>query len=263
MYKRLTIVLVAVALVTGCGFKNRKGYFYDNHRFNYVKVEKFAKAKGRDINHPYQFTEPQMSTILKLVQIKKGVFYSKDEKIKEVFDSYSIGKLTEPIVRGFSELKPDQKLAFSFLVKAPKIILRDDRLTNGWMWVEDGKLHIEFADFYVKVTGDIDKRGYTALRQAQSARGLEVSLDIQAGQEYGSSTKELVIDPGTFTKIAEERVQKEAELAKMGVKDTVRIEVVRDKSVNQRLKELDTLKKQRMLTEEEYQKKRQEILNGL
>lgn len=264
MYRKSVLIIVVLAIMVGCGFKNRKGYYYDNQRFNYVRLEKFKGAGDKNINHPFQFTDPQMSTILKMIEIKKGVFASKSEKIKNVFDSYAIGKLTPPIIKAFSEVTPDQKVGFAFMIKDPMFVIKNDRLSTGSMWVEDGKLHIDFDEIYVKVTGDTDKRGYIAMRrQVQSARGLRIALDLQPGQEYGDSTHELVVDVGLSAQIAEERLKKEKELAAKGVEDTVKIEVVKDKSVRERLRELKTLRKEQMITEEEYQQKKKELLDQL
>lgn len=263
MYKRIVILLIGIAVLASCGYENRKGYYYDNQRFNYVRVEKFKDAKGRNINHPAQFSEPEISTILKTIEISKGSAFSKEEKIKEVFDSYAIGKITPHIVKAFSEITPQQKVGFAFLVKDPKFILRNDRLSVGSMWVEDDKLHVKFDVLYEKVTGDIDKRGYTAMRQAQKAKGLRIELDPGAGQEFGDSTRELVFDRSVYAKITEERLQVEKELAEKGIKEDVKIKVIRDKTTRERMKELDVLRKEHMISKEEYEQKRKEIMQGL
>lgn len=257
------IVIMAVLFVLGCGFENRKGYYYDNHWFNFVKVEKIKNVNGT-VTHPFTFTEPQMSTILKLIEVKRGSLFGSDEKMKNVFDDRALNKLVPPLVKAFSEITPKEKLAFGFLVKDPMFVIKNDRYTTGWMWVEDGKLHVEFNKLYVKVTGDTDKRGYTADKLVQNARGLKTELDLGAGQEYGRSTGELIIDPSAFATIAEERRKKQEELAEKGYDDaTVKIRVEREKGVREKLKELDTLKKEHLITEEEYQQKKKELLDKM
>lgn len=263
MQKRLMICLVVLAMFCACKTENRKGYYYDNHRFNFVKVAKMDKTDGETIGHPYVFNEPQMGTILKMVEIKKGSAFSDNENEKSVFNVTAINRLTPHIVKAFSEITPKQKIVFSYLVKEPLFVIKNDRLTSGSMWVEDGKLHILFDLLYVKVTGDTDKMGYSAERLAQRARGLRVTLDIQPGQAYGDSTRELLVDVGTAEKIAEEVIKKEAELARRGVDATVKIEAVKDASVKERMRELKTLRKERMITEEEFQQKRKDLLNQL
>ena len=261
----LTITLITLVVsAAGCGFENRKGYYYDNHWYNFVREAKLNQEVTGTINQPYEFSEPQMSTILRMVEIKKGSAFTKDEKFKEVFDTYSINKLTPALVEAFKNVTPAQQVEFGFLVKDPTFIIKNDRFTSGIMWVEDNKLRIKFDKLCVKVTGDTNKRGYYNIeRSIQQARGLRVTLETQPGMEYGSSTTELVVDPGIAMTIAEERLKKEAELAAMGLKTDVKIEVIKDKSAQARLKELETLKKERMITEEEYQVKKQEILNQL
>ena len=263
MYKKLVLVLVAVSLLVACGVKNRKSYLYDNHRFNYVKLEKFKGAGDRNITQPTVFSEPEISTILKTIEIKKGSAFSKKEKVKNIFDDYSIKKLTPYIVQAFEQATPEQRVGFSFLVKDPHFIIRNDRLNMGWMWVEDGNLHIDFDLIWVKLSGDTDKKGYTAMRQVSKARGLRTSLETSSGMEYGDSTKELVIDRNIYTKITEERIKKEKELAEKGVDSDVKIEVVKDKTTKARLKELETLRKEKMISREEYERKRKAILGEL
>ncbi len=267
MFKRAITIAVCLGLlgaVGSCGFKNRKGYYYDNHRFNYVRAEKFKDIGDRNLTQPYTFSEPEMSSILRMIEVNKGSFASKNVKVKEIFDSYAVQKLTPHIVKAFQEIGPDQRVGFGFLQKHPTFVLRNDRLSTGWMWVEDGKLHVLFDLIYVKITSDINKRGYTAIhQQVAKSRGLRISFDLQPGQEYGDSTKELVIEPSVYTMIAEKEKQKAEELATKGIDDTVKIEVVKDKTTKDRLKELKTLRKERMITEEEYQQKREAILNQL
>lgn len=264
MIKKLMILLAGLAVISACGFENRKGYFFDNHRFNYVRAEKLSNSTGENINHPFTFSEPEMSTILKMVEIKKGSAFTKNEKEKSIFDGYSINKLTPALVKAFATITPEQRVGFSFMMKSPTFILKNDRLTAGWMWVEDGKLHIDFDLIYVKINSDTDKMGYTAMRQTiAKSKGLRVALDLQPGQEYGATTRELVIDTGMASKIAEQTLAKEKELAERGVDAEVKIEVVKEKSVRERMRELDTLRKERMITEEEYQKKRSELLGRL
>lgn len=260
---KMAVLFIGVLLVASCGFKNRKGYLYDNHRYNYVRLEKFKDRGNRSINHPYNFSEADIGTILRMIEIKKGAAFSDDDKEKKVFNQNALAKMTVPIVKAFQAATPEQKVGFSFLVKDPTFIIRNDRLSRGSMWVEDNKLHIRFDDLYVKLTGDINKRGIYEVRQAQNAKGLRVSLETLPGQEYGDSAKELVIDIRTTAKITEERLKKEKELAEKGVDETVKIKVVKDKTVKDRIKELDALRKERMITEEEYQQKKKELLKQL
>lgn len=261
--KFLFTCLILTIAISSCGFKNRKGYLYDNHRFNYIRLEKIGDIKG-EINHPYTFTQPQISTILRMIEIKKGIVFTDREQEKTVFDEYSISLLTPYIVKAFETATPKQKVAFSFLIKDPKFVIKNDRLNTGSMWVEDGNLHIDFDLIYVKVSGDTDKRGYEAMRRTvQSARGLRVTLELGPGQEYGESTSELVVDLGVAEKITDEKIKQEKALAEMGIDQNVKVEVTKEKSVKSRMKELEALKKQKLITDEEYNLKRKEILEGL
>lgn len=267
MFKKLGLCILMVALVMSCKTAaNRKGYVYDNHRFNYIKAEKFKNVGSRNINHPYEFTEPQISQILKAVEVKKGVLLSKDEKIKSVFDGRAVEKLTPNLVKAFSELKPTERLAFSFLSKDPFYVIRDDHLTNGFMWVEDNKLHIQFETFYATMTGDYDKMGYSASRQANNARGLKVELDLKVGQTFGDSTRELVVDPAVYAQTLVETPKSEVTKAgsKKASEAAVKTEAVKkEKDAKERLHELEVLKKEKMISDEEYKLKREEILKQL
>lgn len=263
MYKRIIFAVMIIALFASCKTQNRKGYYYDNHRFNYVKLEKFKDVGSRNITQPTVVTEPEISTILKTIEIKKGSAFSKKEKVKNIFDDYSVAKLTPHIVQAFADATPEQRIGFAFMVKDPHFIVRNDRLNSGWMWSEDGKIHILFDKIWVKVQGDTDKKGYQAQRQLEKARGLRTSLEVTPGMEYGNSTQELVVDRNIYAKITEERIQKEKELAEKGVDADVEIKVVKDKTAKARLKELETLHKERMISKEEYEQKRKEILGEL
>jgi hypothetical protein len=262
-YLSFAVPLFALFILACGGMKLRKGYFLDDKRYNYVRLEDFKDRGTRNINHPYEISEADVGTILGMVKIKKGSLFSKETKERDVFNSEAISQLAGPISRALKELTPDKKIGFSYLVKEPRLVIRDDRLSRGSMWVEDGRLHIKFSDLCIKLTGDIHKRGIYEIREANRGRGLYTQLDLLPGQSYGDSTKELVIDLASIGRVTEERLKKEREAKEKGAPTVVRIEPSGQASVKERLKELESLKKEHLITEEEYQKKRAELLNQL
>ena len=119
-----------------------------------------------------------------------------------------------------------------------------------------------------------DRTTMGSLRAAQEAKSLGVSLEIQPGQNRISwEPEELVFDlshytaSGEKTEVVEESKAKDLKSKSKTSKElpaaSVSSQTQGQKTIKDRLKELDQLKKDEMITDKEYQQKRKELLQQL
>ena len=145
----------------------------------------------------------------------------------------------------------------SYFTRESKVLIQNDRLTVFRAFLKDDGLHIKFTKLHAKLLGDRTTMGRE--RASSEARGLRVSLEVQPGQNRIShDPEELVFDLAHFTGAPQKPVP-------AMVRGTAKKEAVTapEKSLRDRLKELDQLKKDELITQEEYEKKRRELLKDL
>lgn len=246
-------------------------YLYKSgNKIDYVKISKANKEeKAGGLKHPAIFTPEQMRSILKSLHFNKKVILSKKIADGDLFKEGHIEFLLPYIIEGFQKLKDNQVLVVSFFTKDPTFVLQDDRLTIIRAFVKEDGLHFKFNKLYAKMLGDRTTMG--SLRAAQEAKSLGVSLEIQPGQNRISwEPEELVFDLNHYT-ASGEKIEDSSQQAARGQKEKAKKEIQKSvpekiavqKTIKDRLKELDQLKKDEMITEKEYQQKRKELLQQL
>ncbi len=280
-------------------------YIATNHRFNYVKLKevKSSVAVERDMTHPKDIDSLGLKEALKSVKLSRSYIIKKEVDTQRVFDDASIDFLAPNLAKAFSQANEREEVIFSYLMKNPLFILRNDRLNLGKMWISGNELHIRFTKLYAKVTGDIDKRGNEAKAIAR-ARGLRIRLELGPGQQLAiNDPEELVLNlsynyaetpdrakplptttrtmggkivpvPGVGT-TADAKAATAAEGGAMASNSapvttgtaatttTMATTAGTINSVKYRLQSLEELKKEGIITDKEYKRKRLEILNDL
>jgi hypothetical protein len=284
MKKVLMLVLIA-GLVPSFAAAKKTTYIVTNHRFNYVKLVEVNKKEISQlgITQPRELDEARMRAIFSTIKMSRRHVLNKEVDTQEVFNESSINYLSPAFVKAFREAKDNEKVIFSYLMKNPIFILRDDRLNLGAAWIHNDELHIKFDKLYAKVTGDTDAKGSEAKAIARS-RGLRIDLEFAPGQQMGEKdTEELVVDlnhnfEGDAAAVAAakpEETQKETKSKKKGKKDVAKADeaqaadaaaagaTAQADDVKTRLEKLDQLKKDKLITNKEYQEKKKEILKDL
>lgn len=270
MKKALLVVFLCLAAVPA--FAKKTTIIYTDNRFNWVKIVEMNKKDSEKIKPtlPAVFTEEQLRAILKEIKLSRSVIMKKEVETQDIFDERGINFLAPKLVDALAKATDKDVVEFSYLTKDPIFILRDDRLTIGRVWVKDTDLYFAFDKLFAQLLGDYDKRGDFSKSIAR-AKGLRLSLDVRDGQSYGETTGELVIDTTrdftkpavetTDTEIATTKTPEKTAEAKSTAKSTPLPEPVR--TVRDRLKELDQLKEDGLVTEKEYNQKKRDILKGL
>jgi hypothetical protein len=249
-------------------------YIYTNHRFNWVKLDGLSKkdAKEMNPNHPYSFTDEQIRAILKEVKLSRSFILKKEVETQDVFSDSAINFLAPKLIDAFRQAKPDEEVVISYLEKNPLFILRNDRITIVRMWVHGTDLHMAFEKLLAKMLGDYDKHGEFS-KIVANAKSLRMALAVRDGQSYGSSMDELVIDTNhDFAKTAVATDDADMEGAEPGAvaakkgesKDAPKTaEPAKPKTAKERLKELNDLRNDGLLTDDEYKEKKKDILKGI
>lgn len=247
------------------------------NKLDFVKIGKAKKEeKAGGLKHPYTFEAGQIRDILRSIRFNKKNLIMKDQENRALFDEQNVEFLAPYLIEAFKKTGPDQAVVVSYFTRDSKaLIIQDDRLTVFRAFVKDDGLHLRFNKLYAKLQGDRVTMG--ADRMAQEARGLRVGLEVQPGQNRISwKPEELVFDLSHFTsqgvvstsdKAVSSKDKKESKKNKKVKEEESQpkqaLEDEGKKSVRQRLKELDQLKADELITEKEYQKKRQELIKEL
>ncbi|MBI2338847.1 MAG: SHOCT domain-containing protein [Deltaproteobacteria bacterium] len=293
MIKRYGLLLPVVFAFALPGLARADAEYIYRQRINWVKLD---RASPKDVplgslKHPYTgLTVEQMEGMLLSVKISKRFLLKKEIDSADVFNSYEAKKYAPFIVEALAKATPDQVAHFSIIHKRPFFILRNDRLTMGNVWAADDGIHFQFQKLFAKITGDYEASAQMD-KAIRNAKSLRVTLEAGEGQQlsYASAT-EIILDPGydfvaqAYREQEEDRLAEEEEMKGKKAKKEAKKkkEESQDLSpaptasraaknapssasgdVAARLRRLDALKKEKLITEQEYQQKRKEILSEI
>lgn len=159
-----------------------------------LKEVKPKVAIERTMTQPVMLDEEGIREALKSVKLSRSFVIKKEVDDQVVFNDASIDFLAPNLAKAFAQASDREEVVFAYLMKNPFFILRNDRLNLGTMWVSGNELHINFQKLYAKVTGDTDKRGNEGKAIANS-RGLRINLELMPGQQMSiEDPREIVLD---------------------------------------------------------------------
>jgi hypothetical protein len=291
MKKKMFLLLtLALFLAPHRSEASRKDYIFlqPNNPANYVKLEKLKKGEAEQmaLSHPYTFTAEQMANILRSLVYSRQALFTDKVKSRQVFEEEYVEQYTPFLVEAFAKATPEQRVAMSVAQQRPLLIIRNDRLTQVRMWVAKDGLHVLFIKTEAKLLGDYQANTPGGQQLIDNAVGLRISLDPQPGQQFSfNSTQELILDPNAdwaavVAKIEEEEAAAEAsKKQKKGKKAEVSdasapappppqpvappMSEKDQKSAESRLTELKKLRDKGLISEQDYNKKKEEILKNM
>lgn len=276
MKRTLTLLAIGFWLTAPViTFAAKTTYIFTDRRFHFVKREelksKELKARG-EANHPYTFSDLQMHNLLANIRLNKKYILAKKTEELTVFDPVHLDWMIPYVVKAFQDAKPNEEVVFAMVTPAGKFLIRDDRLTIVRGWVEKERLHLYFKKLMAKVPNNFDKLSDVsqAMNRSQS---INVTLDLQKGQEFGKSMDELVLAiPSTesLSLAASETAAPETTAPKKGsaskkksAPEAAAAAPAENASVETRLQQLQKLKDQGLISSKEYETKKKEILKEL
>jgi hypothetical protein len=211
-----------------------------------------------------------MREILSNLRLSKGHLLSDKVDSREIYDEKAINFLAPALSRAFRDAKPNEEVQFSYVVKNPYFILRNDRLTMVDAWVSGNDLYLEFRKLFAKLTGDTDKRGYTS-KTVSRARGLRVSLELGPGQTMAAvGSKTMIVNlaqdysmPKPTPTAGEAAVKQVASNDVTTTTSAAPTAAPAADDTTRRLEKLDMLRKRGLISNKEYKQKKSEILKDL
>lgn len=245
-------------------------YLYKSpNKLDFIKIDK-AKRQEQEggLKHPASIGPEQMKGILASIHFNKNVLIMKDVVDRQLFSERHVEFLASYIVDGLKKASDNQVVVVSYFTKDTKFLIQNNRLTIFRVFVKDDGLHVRFNKIYAKILGDRETKG--ALRASNEAVGINIALELQAGQSWVTvDPEEVLFDlnydfakgvPGQGVVKPRPPSADDAPAVSKRSKSAVAAEKA---DIRARLKELDALKKDDLITEKEYQKKRRDLLQEL
>lgn len=263
--KFLYMVLMTLLLVPAAGFaKKSKTYIYRS-RINWVKLEKLSKKQlaGVELQHPAEFSVPQMQAMLQSLEMNKGSLFGSELKTSEIFTDEEAAKYAPYIVEALAKAAPNQVVNMAIVHKKNKYLVRNAYLSVINVFVTDQGLHFYFGKIFARLDGDYENLAMMD-ETFRRAKSLRVSLNATEGQKLAFSDANEVILDLSYDFISNKKAE-EAFVADEGkASDKKSSESSsQEPSVKQRLEQLEQLKKDGLISDKEYKTKRAEILKEL
>lgn len=253
-------------------------YQQGNNQANYVKIVKVKEnlADERAATHPVQIAEEQMKLFMASLRYNRAALIKSEVKEQSIFTKDEIDKFAPHLVQALAEADPFENVFFSIVTKRPYFIVRNDAVNQGYIWVHKNELHVQFTKLAAKLTGDYKAQG-TGDRIISNSKGLRVSLEVIQGQKLSfEDGSEIIVDmnadwPSILAQVDQGQDVKKANVQDKGIfkkkvakNDTGFAEPVSNQGgVEDRLKKLKSLKDQGLISPQDYDLKKKEILKNL
>lgn len=254
----IIVALPSVSLADTVIYKSK-------NKLDFVKLDGAKKKEIEGgLKHPYTFEPEQMRAILRSLHFNKRILLLKDLEDQRLFDEGNVEFLMPYLIEAFRKAGSEEAVVVSYFTRDSKILIQNDRLTIFRAFVKEDGLHFVFTKLYAKILGDRNTRSPEMI--SHEARSIRVGLNAQPGQNRLSwDPEEIVFDLAYYTPMGikvssppgEKKKGKDQAETPPQTTDTGQ------KPVRERLKELDDLRKDELITEKEYKKKRQELLQQL
>jgi hypothetical protein len=261
MQKKTVAILASFLLLAGCA---KSDYLYKSpNKIDSVRIAKASRSEKKGgLNHPYTLGPRQIREILGSLYFNKKVLLRIDVKDRELFQERHIEFLATYLQEAFKKVGPEQVVSVSYFTQSRSFGLMNDRLTIFRAYMKEDGLHFKFSKVYAKLLGDRTTQGKQ--RATGEARGIGVSLEVQPGQNRISwKPEEIVFDVKRQFAKGETGKKWRGKSADSKKKKVITRRPKRKLTAHERLKELDRLKEEELITEKEYKKKRKVILRDL
>ena len=275
-----TLLLVGTGIMlSGCAhFDDRAVRPIWKERDQYVVLEKQDRSAGSlpvANAHPANVSTERLSSLLESLEVR----IPGQKKTQSLFNPAGIQILSEKIKQGLAAAAPGEDVTFAYVgtypVLAMMAILKEDKITTGRVFCQDGKINIIFGLLNEKVNEKEDRRLNPYLPGSRSKVTPQewVLVEKSGGEGFTRKRPDWLVFPLAApafkaTSSVEPAVPVDVPAAAViapVVPDVTRATPVQavKKSPEERLTILNGLKSKGLVTEEEYRAKRQEILNDL
>lgn len=273
--KKLNFIFLLIVSIffTADSFAKSNIYIY-RHRADWVKLSKLSKKQLGDTQllHPFEISIPQMETMLLSLSLNKASAFKKEVKEKDIFNLEEARKYAPFLVEALHKASPNEVVNMSVIQKRAYFVMRSDYLTMVNVFATEEGVHFNFRKLFAKLDGDYEQASKLD-RAIRDAKSLRVSLEAKEGQKIAfQDPMELILDPrydfsgtGVALRYEEEpmpRAKEDAKKKKSPYHEES-VAVQNSQNTKDRLTQLEELKSSRLISDKEYERKRQEILNSL
>lgn len=264
--KKIIIALTLAGLMAmpTAGFAKGKNYVYRS-RANWVKLVKLSNKQlaGVTLVHPVtEITAPQMEAMLLSLTMSKASLFKKDLNTNEIFSIEEARKYAPYLVQALKQAGPNQVVNVSVVHERPYWVIQKDFLSMINVYKDEEGVHFNFSKLFAKLTSDYEQASKLD-KAINDAKSMRVGLEAQPGQKLAySSSEEVILDPNFDFVNNVNRTVVAQEKYRVGA-NTDDNAALQTGSASERLKALEELKAQKLISDSEYRKKRKEIMKGL
>jgi hypothetical protein len=268
----LMIVMLFCFGVTGCSTlksitSNKDSKLLFKSRDQYVRIVPQDNVKGQKMpanGQPVSLDEEQMRMALASLEFMTP---GKDSS-SPVFAKPELDVLARYISTALAQAGPEEDVAFAVVGDYLAVygLAKEQMYTSGRVFYRDGKLNIIFGDIHAKYWANADRRLYPMAPGSRSKTTPHTwALLGQADQSFyagpeGQRTDWVVLDLASMEARAA-MAEKAPSTQAPGVSGQPYYGA--QKTVEERLQTLNDLKNKKLITDEEYEKKRLDILKDL
>jgi len=255
--------LAAVVFGAGCATVTKKVVVF-NERNDHVWLQ-YEAHKGEVVAqgyaHPATLTAAQFEAMLKAVHLEEYSFFKWRDNGR-IFVEEERKKLAPRLVEAFAKATPDQWVHFAVSGHKRDLIFQTLMATDGVCYFKDGKFHLILGNVNLELIQP-DKDKYNSdprERYVFNSRRLQINPEkgydkppIDKGNPYFEKERRnwLVFDLSTFFTSVDAAIEQPA------------APTPEPGDVGTRLQKLKELLDQGLITQEEYEQKRKQILEGL
>lgn len=249
-----------------------KTYVYRS-RANWVKLVDLKKKQIGDtvLEHPQNTLSTEtLENMLLSITLNRSALFGKEVKELGVFTAEEARKYAAFIVQALKTASPNQVVNVAIIHQRPHFIIRADYLSIFNVYATGEGVHFYFNKIFARLDGDYEQASQmdAALSRAKSAR---VSIKPMPGQRLAyHNGQEIIMDPAF--NFAANSIVPRAQTVKSAhqmMNESGRAPVAsapatgNQNDIKARLSKLDELKKSGLITTQEYQQKKKDILNSL
>lgn len=263
----IILSLILGALGTGCSSSLRETVVTEDGREHVWLQHEVEKKDGveqpisQGFEHPVELSGVEMEALLKEL-MKKDYAFFKWSEAKSIFIDEEVKKLAPDLAKALMAVSSSQWVHFSVIGNRRRVVSDYPAITDGMCFVKDGKLNIIFSNISEDLEDKVEKLFVGDPREVYRFASVRVHSTpekkinlppVIEGDPWLSKEREnwLTIDLASFR----ERFAK-AQL-------NLNVEKPAKSNPAIRLKMLKNLLDQGLISDEEYNQKRKEILDQL
>lgn len=274
--KKIIALIILGALSFSFSIFEKTKWVWHKNEYNYVKLAKPDKEIGK-LEHPADISPEQILKVLTSIKYQRALINLGalgKPKEYDLFTKEEAEIITPYISQAFKEANSSQWVDFSIEVhRGPGLIFGSDQLTDGVLFIKNGKLNIAFRNISMKLGVDDTPnivspiKAYPGSAKLIPKENQELAKNKKGKNVYNWLIIDLNPQKDQTQELKKTESEKTIETQKPESQSTQapseQTQPKPQKSIKERLTELRELYDQGLISEEEYNKKREEILKEL